>query len=245
LFCPYCGYSFYGGENGKPQNENQTPFPPFPEGFPFVRPVVFDPYGGVSPSETVDEVQVPELAKFVLVNTRRYVPRFYRTAQTGKKTGWNWSAFFFPNLWFLFRKCYKEGLLFTIISLISNVLCFPFTLKWNEFLAQAAQESAGAMPSSDTMVWALRSAWSNSSLLALISVCTGIVLFVLFRILASLFGDYIYGKQAIGTVKTIHRDFEGEEAEEMIRIKGGVNLLFPVIAFTAVNFAPYFIQQFF
>lgn len=44
-------------------------------------------------------------------STQHYLDCFDKYKETGKKVSWNWSAFFFLYLWFLYRKMYLYGFL--------------------------------------------------------------------------------------------------------------------------------------
>ncbi len=59
-----------------------------------------------------------------------YVPKFKIMKQTGKKTSWNWGAFLFSAMWFVYRKMYLYAVLTFFVagglSYISSYLSFAF-----------------------------------------------------------------------------------------------------------------------
>ncbi|MDR1892449.1 MAG: hypothetical protein LBQ48_05530 [Oscillospiraceae bacterium] len=259
IFCPYCGHSFSADVRGS----GGTPFPPVPQMPPFpggfVHIVPPDPYGGVDPGLELDGVPVPEVARFVAANTRRYIPLFSRmfgqaqkeTPQEGepakadvdgqkpakhRKTGRNWAALLIPGYWFFFRKCYKEGILFTIASLISMALFSPFLAAVNESLVKIVQTNA---PDMSAQMWdALTDTLFKSAPFTVAGLIAGAVLWLGTRIVAALLADYIYGKRVFSRLRVIREEAEdGAERENRIRAEGGVSLFIPLLAMMAVNFA--------
>ncbi len=52
-----------------------------------------------------------DTADQVSSSTQHYLAYFDKYKETGKKTSWNWAAFFFTSLWFFYRKMYLYGFL--------------------------------------------------------------------------------------------------------------------------------------
>ena len=143
IFCPYCGAPFIeaqetgdensDGEKNGPFDETGTPFGgkngPFGEtGTPFMLHI--DLMGGVDKKEKIDGIEAGELASFVRVNTRRYMPLFKAMDGKKSKAGWNWSAFLFPCAWNAYRKNYMAAgvLLAVLLSAFYLVSSLVFAL---------------------------------------------------------------------------------------------------------------------
>ena len=234
LFCPYCGYSF---EEGKPRSQQDSPF--MPNQMPFAQPFIpVDPYGGVDPSETIDGLPVSDVVKFVAVNTKNYLPKFFRFSSQKKKSSWNWSAFLVPELWLFFRKCYKEGFFISILLLISTVLCAPFSIKATGILNKFMENSATA-DSAKTLM----DIFDASTLVAIICFFAGLGISIAVRVFCAVFADYFYKKHTVSGILKIRTDEEAEEPEMLFKIKGGVNLFAPIVAYSALNFITFIIQS--
>lgn len=141
LFCAHCGQPL-SEENQPPYGnpfpyQTQTPneqnaphgyppqgnsYPPengFP-GAPF--PFQFDPYGGVNPSEPIDNIPAGDVAKFIQGNTQYYLPVFMNIKRFARNR-FNFSAFFFQGIWMLYRKQYKIG---AVITALQGALLFGY-----------------------------------------------------------------------------------------------------------------------
>lgn len=131
LFCSRCGApllgqpdthtnrdTFHEHENSQ-RNQNGNPMPPFGSGVYYgMPPIFFDPMGGVNPTEEVEEnITFGEVSKVVQQNTRYYLPVFNKIKNTGKSK-FNFSAFMFSGPWFLYRKQYKLGVIYTVLLLL-------------------------------------------------------------------------------------------------------------------------------
>lgn len=117
LFCENCQLP----RGGNPQDYKQQPI--MGQGAAFQ--TENNPYGHVD----VDGVDAADLAIFVDRNTQRYIPKFIKN----RKIGWNWGAFIFGPLWFLYRKM-------TSVGLVLLVLFFAFSVASNAMLEPVADD---------------------------------------------------------------------------------------------------------
>ncbi len=71
--------------------------------------------------DTIDGANVSELSLFIGQNSSRYVEIFAKNK--GKKIffNMNWSAFFFNIYWMFYRKMYKYGIIFLIVSMMFSI----------------------------------------------------------------------------------------------------------------------------
>jgi RNA polymerase subunit RPABC4/transcription elongation factor Spt4 len=240
LFCPYCGRQF--GENGPGQTQqgaNQfggAPFGQTPFGTPY-QAFMPDPLGGVDPGDNIDGIPVSDMAGFVRVNTGRYIPMFKGFSQKGaKKRSWNWPAFLFPYAWLFYRKCYKEGIVTIVLSMVSSLLSLPASNMIYAYLAsQPLAESGTAAYASayaasyDTLVAAV----GNITPAAWALAAAGLVLGLVLRIVLGIMGDHIYYTHTVEKIKSIaQKDTEGTlgaDYHTALLTSGGVNLFLAMI----------------
>lgn len=76
-------------------------------------------------NEIIDGKPVSDLSAVVLTNTKRFIPKFRKS----NKLSWNWSAFIFGPYYLFFRKMYKQGIIFTAVDLIINLVVQGFYAK--------------------------------------------------------------------------------------------------------------------
>lgn len=118
--------------NIPPQGANPNQRPNMGEGHNDVPPRDYMPYnpfsspfGGLSPEEEIDGVQVKDLAVFIGKNSDQYLTRF--KLMTKGAVPVNLSAFFLNGLFFLYRKMYAVG---TLILLCFIVFTAPSIVIW-------------------------------------------------------------------------------------------------------------------
>lgn len=64
-----------------------------------------------------DDVDKNDVNDFILKNVSYYNEKFNQIEKTGNKITWNWPAFFFNNVWFLYRKMYVQFAILFLVSL--------------------------------------------------------------------------------------------------------------------------------
>ena len=137
FYCCNCGAPLYGDDksnpnfqqdqnNGQPNpnfNQNQG-MPPFGVPFGQANPqmaAAFDPMAGMKSDEPlVDDITAGEAAKFIGKNTPYYL-RIFSFINKFKKSRFNFSAFILSGIYFLYRKMYGLGILFSALVLGSMV----------------------------------------------------------------------------------------------------------------------------
>ncbi len=81
--------------------------------------IFYQRFGGLRPDTLVSGIPAAELAQYIGENKSGiYIRRFAAAERFGKKLSFSICAFIFGPLWFLYRKMYKEGLIYIVISLI-------------------------------------------------------------------------------------------------------------------------------
>ncbi|MDR1253629.1 MAG: hypothetical protein LBJ95_01265 [Oscillospiraceae bacterium] len=76
-----------------------------------------DPLGNVDPEEIIEGIAAKDIAKYVQNSTNYYIPIFKSVGEKNKSK-FNFSAFLFSGAWFFYRKQYKLGSIFALITLL-------------------------------------------------------------------------------------------------------------------------------
>ncbi len=63
-----------------------------------------------------------DMVSFIQKKTEYYIPKFKEMQEFNKTASWNWSAFFFNELWFLYRKMYGIGFGLMALSFILSYI---------------------------------------------------------------------------------------------------------------------------
>lgn len=223
IFCIKCGRDvnapvYSGSEHSGNTFGGQT-----------ANPFVIDPLGGVKQDELIDDIPATDIARFVVINTPRYVPKFKSLGKNGKSS-WNWAAFLFPEAWLFYRKCYKQGLIFLMLSIIAAVLSIPAQI-WTDGILMMAPKDAN-MQQVYTLLFS-----HMDSLTPFIQI-TSVISWVIslgYRIICGIFGDYFYKNNAVSKIKSIRTE---ENYSELLPRVGGVNLVMMLVAIFASNWIP-------
>lgn len=210
LFCPTCGM---------PRNVNGTEAQ-------FNNPYVKfdDPFKDV----TVDGVSSKDMAEFIQGSSYEYIRKFSQK----KHNGFNWAAFIFGPLWFLYRKMYKIGI---AVLMVIAILSVSFSGPVNSFLdsyngiieeayyAQTDEELNNASEELDKLLVS-----KDSSYMQLYSV----LMFAIF-ICCGIFGNTAYRKYCVKSIKEAENSATGSQSEFYktmnLRKKGGINIFAPFI----------------
>ena len=191
--------------------------------------VNFDFLGGVPADYDIgDGITADEAKRFVAANTPRYIPKF-AVLNAKNKLSWNWLAFLFPCGWMLSRKMYKNGIIAGLLTVISSLFYLPFMNAINNIGTTPGETQAQIMQSIYEHLPKMGAA-------VIAALLAGFVLNIAVRILSALFGDYLYKKYAISSIKTIRA--ESEDMDYDYRKKGGVNIFLFLLGTMAVQYLP-------
>lgn len=237
LFCNRCGSSLSGQPDAfrnRPQQNPDAQRPNTPQFHPGVQPfgsfgmpVLFDPMGGVSPTEQLDEnVSFGDVSKLVKQNTAYYMPVF-RYMKSTRKNKFSFTAFLFTGPWMLYRKQYKIGSIITFLMfLLYGTASLSLQLIFRPLYSQALKDlgidlatAANLTASQNAQVMeTLRSnPWSFLPFL-----CLGGMLIVM--IIIGFTGNKLYMKHCVRTIQKIKQTQGGGDVSAAIETKGGVNL---------------------
>ena len=210
-FCPKCS------------TPNLNNFDGFPK---------FDLLGGVpSDLDLGDGVTADEAKRFVAANPQRYIPKF-ALLNKAKKSSWNWMAFFFPCEWLLSRKMYKSGIFAGLFGIIGTLLSYPFTLALNNLgVYEAANRTE--------MIQLMYDSIPEISIFVIISAILALIIDLTVRVIFGVFGDYIYKKYTISSIKKIRN--ESQDMDYDYRKKGGVNIYLFLLGMLITQYLPQFI----
>ncbi len=232
LFCPRCGQPLSTNANQQNNPYGQTPpfgggpFGGFPYGAnpnmqggnpygggPFGVPPFFNPYGGVSPEDKIDDIPVPEVAQAVQVNSQFYLPRF-KKMEKGHKIGWNWGAFIFGYMWYFYRKNYVAGLIYALVQILFSVIVSEPMNDYQTLLYQAMGSSA-----TDSLMASISALLPTMMIISLVSM--------LIRVGFTLIANYVYKLKVMHIIRDAKvQTQDAEEYQERIQRKGGANFLF-------------------
>jgi hypothetical protein len=221
--CHFCGEELSLNEKtchtcGRPQAAQQ-----------FGANIYVDPMGGVLPNDDIDGVLAEDVRRFVAVNTQRYLPRFKAMSQ-GKKTSWNWAAFFIPNVWFFYRKMYLPGVLFSLLLITASLFLLPLTAVLTTFPQEATVSTAALSQ------YLMQNFSSIGTAPLLFGTLAGVLELVV-RIIAGFTGDKIYKNTVVAGIKKVKEsDLEIEPVELALARKGGINPLMGLVGLFAVDF---------
>ena len=191
--------------------------------------VNFDFLGGVPADYDIgDGITADEAKRFVAANTPRYIPKF-AVLNAKNKLSWNWLAFLFPCGWMLSREMYKNGIIAGLLTVISSLFYLPFMNAINNLGTTPGETQAQIMQSIYEHLPKMGAA-------VIAALLAGFVLNIAVRILSALFGDYLYKKYAISSIKTIRA--ESEDMDYDYRKKGGVNIFLFLLGTMAVQYLP-------
>lgn len=75
----------------------------------------------LSPDDTIDGITARDWASYLGRSSLYYLMQFFRLEQTKHKASVSFSAFFFGPVYFFYRKMWKQGVIFTLITLVLMV----------------------------------------------------------------------------------------------------------------------------
>lgn len=225
LFCSSCGspLKIEPDTHNNSQYTQNTGFPPM-----YGMPIPFDPMGGVKPTDTMDEhISYGEVSKVVQQNTRYYMPVFDKIKKT-KRGKFNFCAFLFSGGWFLYRKQYKKGILFSVLMLAlylgqTFTTLFVSYPKIVELLEKAGKDVTQSSISIE-QVMSISSTITTPDLL-LIALPT-IISFAMLAVMIVLgfLGNRMYMKHCVRTINKIRNTtVNSEDFNTRIMEKGGIN----------------------
>ena len=212
ILCPYCRELYCASEPRCPKCGNLNIAASRGYAIP-------DPLGGTPADMDIgDSVTAKEAAAFVLSNSHRYVPKFARI-KMGNVASWNWAAFLVPEGWFLFRKMHRVGIVVILLTVAFSLCTIPFMNEFNLLMEASGSTALNPIEYYSHML----SQSANVSAGPLILAGISSLLQLIMHIICGLFGDSIYRRHTLSTIKTLKE--QGCDIQEELRKQGNVNVL--------------------
>ena len=214
LHCGNCGLAFVGGEEENAQAQQGAPFMGGA-----VPPYMFGVY--MDENDTVDGYKVGDIAAYVRTGSPRYVGKFKKMSEKGRKISWNWAAFFVSPFWFFYRKMYKLGIAFLLIAitglLVLSVPSDQFTAVYEQHYEQLISEDLSVEEYNEIMQELEQPAIQVSAISGALA---------LMQVFCGLFGDYFYKKQTFSQIERLKEVESDPTAYRFLLMrKGGPSVL--------------------
>lgn len=214
-------------------------------------------------NQTIDGEKMGDVAATVRTNVARFVSRFKKMEDTNKKTSWNWGAFFFGPYYLLFRKMYKQGILFLCINMaVSFAGSYALSVlapKFTELMTGVIQNFYSNQTLSRTeLMKSFMNCFSSAAdgQNAKIIFIAMFIISLILRLIITILADYIYKGTVSSIIKKVKAQLdEGasfmqapimmnpdinlsqEQMKKMyLSKKGGISLLPPFIAYLIIYF---------
>ena len=248
FYCEKCGYPLNDQDRNKQQTNNtnteSSPFgqntPPFGFGGPTIQ---FDPLAGLKSDEEISEnVKVGEMAKFVGKTTQYYLLIFDRIKKFGTSK-FNFSAFVFSGIYFLYRKM-------TAIGIITSLLFLALTV--GETFIQLMPEYQELFTTlynlqSETPAFysiPLTEHFTSNELLFLFAPLALAALKGILMIVCGLTANRAYYKHCNKKIRKIKKSADNTNLNKELESNGGVNLPLAisfVAAYVIITYIPLFL----
>ncbi len=224
--CTNCDKPLTGEEKPPYQSKNPYQAEPMPFNFPGI-PNPFDPMGGISPSDTLeDDINYGEVSKLVERNTAYYMPVFKRL-KTEKRKKFSLVAFLFTGPWLLYRKMYKQGIIITIIMFalyLSQTFATVYILMptISDLALKAGLDIMDGLTTGQIFT-AMQYATNTEMLLLALPGLLSISMLVIMIIMGNI-ANKMYMKHCIKTIKTLREKTKSpDEYDAALSQKSGVN----------------------
>ncbi len=249
FYCSKCGFPLseqdrkQSSSDNTQNNNNGTPFgqgvPPFGYGG---NSVFFDPMAGIKSDEPIAEnVTAGEMSKFIGKNTPYFMLVFSRLKKQGVSK-FNFAAFLFSGLYFLYRKMIIPGIIITLLT-IALTAAENFIQLMPEY--QSLITTIAEMPDGIHMFYtfSLSSQFPMDQVMFIylpyiLGLCKGIIMFICGFTANRAY--YRYCSKKISAIKKKNKDNNNSELERC----GGVNLAL-AICFAAAYMITTYIPLFF
>lgn len=211
----------------------------FINGFPINPAPGFEPIFKINENETIDDIKISDFARYIKGNLLYYIPIFKNIGKVGKSR-FNFSAFLFSGAWFLYRKLYKIGIIFTSLIIFLSVLSTFIEFTYANDILISIFKAVGVTSSADITLdkydLILAQFYALPLLQKFIVFLPSIVKIITFAImlLSGFCANRIYYKNCCSKIKKIKVLCKGDRKlfEEEINKFGGVN--FKIIPFISI-----------
>lgn len=253
FYCSKCGAPLYDNnsesadsQNNQQPNFNQTQgMPPFGSPFGQVNPqmaAAFDPMAGMKSNEPITEdVTAGEAAKYVGKNTPYYLRVFNVISKFGKSR-FNFAACILSGFYFLYRKMYALGIIFSagmfgVLVGSSYIMTRP---EWQAIYTDVLKAQAAGQNVSFANFFGLQ---QGEFLFFIAPFILGALRLIL-MLVSGLIANRSYYKHSVKKIKKIKKTTDSKDTAQTLETKGGVNLPLALcigIAYIVINYIPAFL----
>ncbi len=185
-------------------------------------------YHRIGADEPIGDYKAKEYAAVIQNNSDRYIPKFARMKREGRTTSWNWAAFFFPALWFTYRKMYWQAVVALLLSVILPLLFMNSVVDYyNKSMDFAQQQAVSQSASGD--------AASQEEIMSdmpesprVLTVNEYVTMAVQFFV--GLFGNYWYMRRCEKLLKRSKSAEAESQGAAMLQKKGGTSTVAVIVA---------------
>lgn len=221
------------------QNQNQRGVPPY--GFGAAGIPNFDPLAGMNGEDEIAEgIKVGEMAKYVGKNTNYFLLIFDRIKKFGRSR-FNFCAFLFSGIYFLYRKMYVPGIIISLLIIAINVVSTYVRLT-PEYNAAYNEVLSFIGTGGNANAFQALTAYTKMSLIYVPEFLS--ILRYALMFFSGFLANRLYLKHCTKSIKKIKEE-NNENINEKLAQKGGVNLAIALsfgIAAIAITFICEYIQ---
>ncbi len=198
------------------------------------------------PQEIDDGVSTTDAAAFIQKNTQTYLRKFF-AVKSGKRT-FNICAFLFGGYWFIYRKMYKLGIIFLVLTLALSAIprLVPQYSRLQNELTEISEEYTNMAVNPEDPMAAVNEMYSKAfdavkkyPVGIAVSIVSNIAELVL-AIYLGLIADKKYKQHVVNSIKSINGadTVTGNEEFRRMRIlsEGGTTFGFAMLAVVATTF---------
>lgn len=209
-----------------------------------------------SDDESISGESVKDIAATIRNNAPRFIGIFKTMEGKKKKLNWNWGAFCFGSLYYLFRKMYRQGIAFFCLF-ISAIYAFSaavmkFAPKSLEMMTALTEDIYAKKPVTPEQVLAIQDVSDYAMYTKILYILLAVI--ILLRIIEALFADYFYKGTIFSIVKSVReqldqgssfmqiplmeeQNFSQEQMKQFyLSRKGGFNVFAPLMALLILSF---------
>ena len=159
-------------------------------------------------TDTVDGESIGDIATVVGNNVSRFVTVFKRQETKKSKLSWNWGAFLFGPLYFLYRKMFKEGMLLLALNMAANYISSLLIQKMAPLTVAAINQYAETIQKTTPKMEELNAFYTQLATVAdfkqyMLVNTASLLALALISVIFAAFADYFYKRTVLGIIKSV------------------------------------------
>lgn len=250
FYCNKCGFPLNERDrkNNNNQNQNTNNAPPFGQNMPPFgfggtgNP--FDPMAGIKNDEPIaDGVTAGEMSKFVGKNTPYYMLVFNKINKFSSSR-FNFSAFLFSGVYFLYRKLTAIGIILSLLMIAINVATTYIQLmpEYQNLVSTITNTPNGAQMFYSFTLTSYGGISLNDALFLYLPYALSLVRFII-MLVCGFVANRMYYKHCTKKIKSLKSKKESVNLNNELETSGGVNLPLAIsfaVVFVLVMYIPLF-----